>query len=796
MNNKILLLIPILIFLVPSLSYAEIGFNFDRIELEPNTFEWASHYDRIWDGSQWVNYILTNDNDKLRYESSGLTFEFDKNNCEFKLYDPKTNSLVISNYKFNLNIDNIQEPILSCDITSLIQTLDEIDFTIDNGKFQTNYVLTENKKVEWTHTLTNLIGLISITEVCEKCDLKEIVKREDQDIFNFGSYILDPKNDIHGTLKDVKQIDGDFITSYEKELLTNEEVLIIDPTFGYTDSAFDFRIYDVDSTTNGNPCAVTSFANATGSNFVGTDSTNNCFRTFIQWDVTSIPDNVDVTNVNFRYDITVESGTMTDCDYRQIANELSGQTREQNWDQAITGTVYVNNDATCNAVGNNYVEDLGTSADSNLETSLVAAKNWWAIAITEGDNLNINPGATTGVYFDGGNELEVTYDLITANAPANFVAYAYHNTKIQLSWNTPTLCYSGCTGYKIWRESPTGGGFSVLVSNTSSTATTYQNTGLIKNTQYNYKVAAWNHAGLGANSTAAADTTWNNATFNINTLTELNIDNIGDEARISGSLIVSNSSWSNLTSIKFYVNGTLTNTNGTNQNKTTQYQLQTTNYGPFWYQMTTDSIYNFTIVPTVTNETMTLSQHGDNLTSREYEPDYFTADDPTQGTVNYTFVPTNTIQVNRNQSGAVFSIECAYITQSNAFFNNTELQEWDNETNTGFYSNDYTGFYYVTCYNDGELFTTILEQNYTNQLVPGLVIFDELGGFMGAPSVILVIIAILSLATGRNFPIVIIIAVSVTGIMGAMGLVTFDPSIWAALIIIAGITLFGVRKFY
>src|SRR3990172_152639 len=149
-----------------------------------------------------------------------------------------------------------------------------------------------------------------------------------------------------------------------------------------------------------------------------------------------------------------------------------------------------------------------------------------------------------------------------------------------------------------------------------------------------------------------------------------------------------------------------------------------------------------------------------------------------------------------NQSGAVFSIECAYITQADAFFNSTGDLLWDNKTNTGYYSNDYAGYYYITCYNDGELFTTILSQNYTNQLVPGLVIFDQLGGFVGAPSIILVIIAILSLATGRNFPIVIIIAVSVTGIMGAMSLIVLDPSIWAALIIIAGITLFGVRKFY
>lgn len=78
-------------------------------------------------------------------------------------------------------------------------------------------------------------------------------------------------------------------------------------------------------------------------------------------------------------------------------------------------------------------------------------------------------------------------------------------SQIDLSWNAPDSGVSSITGYKIM-ESSDGSSYSVLVSDTGSTSTSYSRTALPVGTTRYYQVAALNSYGTGELSSSASGT--------------------------------------------------------------------------------------------------------------------------------------------------------------------------------------------------------------------------------------------------------------------------------------------------
>ncbi len=95
-------------------------------------------------------------------------------------------------------------------------------------------------------------------------------------------------------------------------------------------------------------------------------------------------------------------------------------------------------------------------------------------------------------------------DATVPDAPTGLVATAVSPTRIDLFWAAPA--YDGgaaVTGYRV-EVSETGAGWTDLVVNTGSRATTFSHTGLLPGSRRHYRVSAINRVGAGAPSVSAS----------------------------------------------------------------------------------------------------------------------------------------------------------------------------------------------------------------------------------------------------------------------------------------------------
>lgn len=83
------------------------------------------------------------------------------------------------------------------------------------------------------------------------------------------------------------------------------------------------------------------------------------------------------------------------------------------------------------------------------------------------------------------------------STPTGVTASAQSSSSIRVSWNP----VSGATGYYVYRSTSSSGSFSQV---TTTSSTSWTNTGLSANTTYWYRVAAYNSRGTGSQSSSTS----------------------------------------------------------------------------------------------------------------------------------------------------------------------------------------------------------------------------------------------------------------------------------------------------
>ena len=229
--------------------------------------------------------------------------------------------------------------------------------------------------------------------------------------------------------------------------------LEIDPTFtlttGSTISGSKLNTsYDgVDNTcagsanTKGSPTAHTLYVPAL------TNNGGECSRFTEYWDLSSLPDTIIVTDSFIEYDV-ITSTTPRNCQIYSIEESpISGYTNTEAYTDPEDGTSYVSSFSECNGTQTNTVQDLGTSADADI-ASTVAGDDEFGLGFSFINYLNT---ASISHLAFANIELQIEYTIPTAPQPPTSLSTA---TGIPLvtSWTAPTdIGNSALTNYKVFR---------------------------------------------------------------------------------------------------------------------------------------------------------------------------------------------------------------------------------------------------------------------------------------------------------------------------------------------------------
>jgi titin len=209
----------------------------------------------------------------------------------------------------------------------------------------------------------------------------------------------------------------------------------------------------------------------------------------------------------------------TEYYYRVRAYNASGYSTYSNEASATTLTVSAPSDLAVAAVSYAQVTLTWTDNSGEEQGYRIERKTGAAGAYTQVGSVSANittytnTGLTQGTEYyyrvrayTGSNNSEYSNEVNTTtlalNAPSGLTSTATGATKIQLTWTDNS---NDETGFQIERK--TGSGNYAYVASVGASVTTYSNTGLTQNTEYFYRVRAYNGSNYSPYSNEANATT-------------------------------------------------------------------------------------------------------------------------------------------------------------------------------------------------------------------------------------------------------------------------------------------------
>ena len=557
-----LLIIPFLF--IPSVyaqTITQLEFS-DRIDYGNGTFTFESKQQRINNGTHWVDYILTENSTTYKIESAQKSMIFHKTGCNAIFYPPglitmgsqpeiSSESSIIHHKNLTANneweyIPNVNNAICTNTITEgdgFIQ-LESNKTNTNEATFSTKYIKNEgnpikvlltvvNENPSWTNNTMGFIETIHIPDTITMNGTDYHVPSNngtffDHQFFNdtisipikLGDvthyYTDDGINNLWGAT--LFYIDGQskitFDYSFNDIPTPVGSAFEIDPTFSGASPTNDGHVSDAD---NDNTCELVpaSFGVTNGSALMDvgvaqTSQVNDCFRTFISWDISSIPNSAIVTDSKFKFDVdSIQGFGPGTCDYISLDENPNSRTLAQIWSDINGGTTMVSADAECDTVGSNKEVDLTSVGDAEIQSKITSG-NFFGMGIIQTGDAGMALGGTREYAILSAVEdgtatppptLEITYTLGIPDPPTVVTAIA-NTTDVDIDFNDSIS--PNVTRYFVQRS--TGASWTV-VGETPNGTTFFKDLNVPLNTLFNYSVITENGTVIPVNSSASINAT-------------------------------------------------------------------------------------------------------------------------------------------------------------------------------------------------------------------------------------------------------------------------------------------------